>query len=82
MAKRAIFVLLAAALLARQAFLVPISLRPAVPPVRVGRVRRAFEQGKVNLNNDGTAASRHMPQPLLEANEARNGEMDSVYTEL
>ncbi|CAJ1338174.1 unnamed protein product [Effrenium voratum] len=32
---------------------------------------RAFEQGKVNIGVDGTLVkSRHMPEPLLEANEA------------
>mmetsp|Transcript_96518 Transcript_96518/g.133810 ORF Transcript_96518/g.133810 Transcript_96518/m.133810 type:complete len:189 (-) Transcript_96518:116-682(-) len=32
---------------------------------------RAFEQGKINLGVDGTVVkSRHMPEPMLEANEA------------
>eukprot|EP00434_Breviolum_minutum_P002748 symbB.v1.2.002418.t1/scaffold129.1/size311234/7 len=47
---------------------------PQLRSAELGRTRassRAFEQGKVNLNLDGTLVkSRHMPEPMLEANEA------------
>ncbi|CAK9076836.1 Uncharacterized protein SCF082_LOCUS36965 [Durusdinium trenchii] len=41
------------------------------PSGRRGHPTRAFTQGKVNLNLDGSiVTSRHMPEPMLEANEA------------
>mmetsp|Transcript_15865 Transcript_15865/g.19419 ORF Transcript_15865/g.19419 Transcript_15865/m.19419 type:complete len:188 (-) Transcript_15865:106-669(-) len=47
---------------------------PQLRSVDLGRQRsskRAFQQGKVNLNMESAVVkSRHMPEPILEANEA------------
>ncbi|OLQ13328.1 hypothetical protein AK812_SmicGene2724 [Symbiodinium microadriaticum] len=62
------------------AVLLTLGLRQALlfvsAPFQTGKAPRsltlrAFEQGKINLGVDGTVVkSRHMPEPMLEANEA------------